>query len=233
MARRRRLHTASMPASGHRLPYNYAAPPRPRFEPIPRLFSNQTIVCMGSGPSLCMDDVRLCYAHARILAVNDAWRLTGPQADVLFGPDAEWWKWRKDDSDTFFPWQLWTLDPEAVQWRSRLHCVNFHGQEGIEFNDPAVVRTGGHGGYTAINIAVHLGAKKIVLLGYDMQPGPDGRNHFFGEHPNGHHVNYEFKLGVYAALPALLASHNIEIVNASRVTAIPYIKRVTLEEALQ
>lgn len=34
----------------------------------------------------------------------------------------------------------------------------------------------------AMNLAVHLGASRIVLLGADMKPAPDGRTHHHAPH---------------------------------------------------
>jgi len=36
-------------------------------------------------------------------------------------------------------------------------------------------------GATAVNLAYHLGAKKVVLLGFDMKAGPNGERNY---HPN-------------------------------------------------
>jgi hypothetical protein len=43
--------------------------------------------------------------------------------------------------------------------------------------------TGHELGYQAVNLAYLLGAERVVLLGYSMKPLPDGRMHWFGDHP--------------------------------------------------
>jgi hypothetical protein len=72
----------------------------------------------------------------------------------------------------------------AAKQYPALQLLQVSGQPGLDLR-PGWVRTGGHSGYTAINLAVHLGATRIVLLGYDMMASPQGAHHFFGAHPDG------------------------------------------------
>jgi len=169
-------------------------------------------------------------ARAKLIAVNDAVRLTGKTADVLFASDSKWWKWFKDVEDGDLPHHLWSVDPEARTFRPSVHLVNYNGQEGLETH-PSSIRTGGHSGYMAINMAVHFGAKTIILLGYDLQR-TDGQHHFFGEHPDLNHLNYDIRRGVYQTLLAPLASLGIRIFNASRITALTHLPCCSLADAL-
>jgi hypothetical protein len=60
--------------------------------------------------------------------------------------------------------------------------------EGRRFStDPAYIHHGYNSGYAALNLVLLMGARRIVLVGYDMQLGPGGRRHFFGNHPPGLH----------------------------------------------
>jgi hypothetical protein len=49
---------------------------------------------------------------------------------------------------------------------------------------PDGLKTARNSGYGAINLAVHFGAKRIILLGYNMG-WVRGKAHFFGDHPQG------------------------------------------------
>ena len=53
---------------------------------VPKLWPNSTVVCIGTGPSLTQADVDLCCSQARVIAVNDAYRMA-PLADVLYAAD--------------------------------------------------------------------------------------------------------------------------------------------------
>lgn len=49
-----------------------------------------TIVCVASGESLTRADVNYCRGKARVLAINDNYRIA-PWADWLYACDGRWW----------------------------------------------------------------------------------------------------------------------------------------------
>jgi len=205
-----------------------------KFATILPEWAGEIAVCVGSGPSLCQEDCLLLAASdaPHSIVVNDACRLV-PWASVLYAPDAQWWK-TADDLAFRFPRML-TLDPAAQDYqRYQYHPIdllNYRSGDGLSL-DPTTVKTGGHGGYQAINLAVHYRPRRIVLLGYDMCASADGSHHFFGNRADGSHVNYDAHLGAYYTLIKPLAKLGIEIVNASRVSAINAFPRVSLADAL-
>lgn len=204
---------------------------RPAFlETVPVLWPDSTIVCIGSGPSLKVRDIQDAFDRgARLLAVNDAVRLTGSAADVLFAADAKWWKWHQAVQDSDLPIHLWTVDPEARQFRPKVRVVNYNGHAGFE-RSRCSIRTGGHSGYMAVHLAAHFGASKIILLGYDMEP-TGGEHHFFGDHPDGNHLRYDIRRGVYQTLVEPFAKAGIRVFNASRSTALTTFPVCTLADA--
>ncbi len=194
---------------------------------VPRLFQGQTIVCVGSGPSLSVADIRFAQgAGARILAVNSSYKLVPNEPDVLFAADAKWWGWNPDALN--LACLKFALPPTDLPGVTTLEWTL---GEGLDEN-PAQVRGGGHSGYAAINLAAHLGAAKIILLGYDLCPDASGADHCHAPHPDGSHPKYEHRIGVYASLLQPLATFGISCVNASRRTAIPSLPRLSLAEAL-
>lgn len=198
---------------------------------VPCCWPGATIVCIGGGPSLTPADAATCHGHARVIAVNDAYRMV-PWADVLFAADLKWWGWHPDAA-AVFPGLKYRLPPADDTLPSSVVMLGRTGQLGLE-TDPRALRSGGHSGYAAINLAAHLvGPRgKIVLLGYDLQPASNGVHHWFGDHPDRSHPRYARWRDVYSSLLAPLAACGITIVNASRVTAITAIPRVSLEQAL-
>lgn len=202
---------------------------------MPRLWPGSTIVCIGSGPSLTTQDiVEARRSGAILVAINNAcFVCSGCDClpDVLYAGDAQWWAWHRDVPDDLLPYYQFTLQPEAKAFRWTVRVLNWRLKDGID-HDPSRLATGGHGGFQAINLAVHLGARRIVLLGYDMQPGAFGEHHCHPEHPNLHHPRYEVRKEVYSTLLGPLQDLGITIRNASRETAITAIPRCTLAEAL-
>jgi hypothetical protein len=195
---------------------------------VPRAWPNSTVVCLGTGPSLTADDVASCRGHARVIAVNDAYRLA-PWADVLYACDAKWWRVHPDT--TAFAGPKYGLQP--VKDRDDIVILKNTGRTGLE-RDPTGLRTGSNSGYQAINLAVHFGAIKILLLGYDMGHAPGSRSHFFGDHPSplSNRSPYATFIALFAQMVAPLAALGVEVINCSRATALTCFRRASLAEAL-
>jgi len=195
---------------------------------VPCLWPGSTIVVIGSGPSLSDIDIEACriwrlqeFGSRVVIAISDVYTLA-PWTDVLYAPDERWWDWHQDAVTR--PARKYSLQQTKFASVTRLAP----GRQTVIETDPRFLSTGGHGGWQAINLAVHLGAARIVLLGFDMCATDDGRHHFFGEHPNNTHVRYAQWLPLYDDLPHQLSAHGITIVNATRSTAIRGIPRVDL-----
>lgn len=201
-------------------------PVQPRVE---KLWPGETVVCLGAGPSLTPEDVDYCRGRARVIAIKDAIRLA-PWADLFYCSGGEivhtWWK--HYGAGLMFEGPRYTLDPKAAAYATVLRQT---GITGLEL-DPTGLRTGKNSGYQAVNLCAHLGAAKIVLLGYDMQPDA-GRLRWFGAHPypSAQPPFAEF-LKCWPTIVEPLQALGIEVLNASRQTALECFPRVTIEEAL-
>lgn len=89
---------------------------------------------------------------------------------------------------------------------------------------------GHNSGYQALNLAYLLGARRIVLLGYDMQM-TGARAHFFGDHPAGCYAESNYRQDFLPAFPALardLADEGIDVVNCTPHTALTCFRRAAL-----
>jgi hypothetical protein len=107
-----------------------------------------------------------------VVAVNDAFRLA-PAADVLYAADSQWWDVNAQEALKFQGIKL-TAD-KTVAYR-KVVKLKQTGLEGYD-PEPGCVRTGGNSGYQAVHVAIQAGAKRILLLGFDMTG-----THFFGRH---------------------------------------------------
>lgn len=96
-----------------------------------------------------------------------------------------------------------------------------------------MIAQGFNSGYQAVNLAALAGAARIVLIGFDMAAAPDGRRHFFGDHPE-ERMNAPHPFGLFltafARAAPVYAARGIEVVNASRATALDSFPRVGFEE---
>lgn len=202
------------------------------FGSVPCLYPGETIVCLASGPSLTADDVNACRGRARVIAVKDCIRLA-PWADVLYGCGSDAGRWWQENGPELveFSGLRFTLDPKAASWATVLEHERV---DGIDLR-PTHLATGKNSGYQAINLAIHLGASRIVLLGYDMQEGAHGKQRWFGAHPwptrSWHELGREMR-DLFATMIEPASALGVEIVNATRETAIGCFTRLSLDEAL-
>ncbi len=197
----------------------------PAYASVPALWPGETVAILATGPSLCVQDIDACRAKSvRLLAIKDAIRLA-PDADALYACDGHWWKHYGPTLKYDGP--KYSLDQIAAPWATVLKNT---GEMGLE-REPTGLKTGRGSGYQAINLAVHLGATRIVLLGYDMQATKD-RDHFHGAHPWKAIPPYATFLPMFRFLVKPLEALGITVVNASRVSALNDFPKMRLEQAL-
>ncbi len=199
----------------------------------PRLWPGATVVCLGGGPSLTQAQVDFIRGRGRVIAVNDAYRLA-PWAEVLYACDWRWW--RKAGGVPDFAGLKVTLSNSRghLDAYPDIEILENTGTEGLE-RDPTGLRTGRNGGYQAINLAVHLGAARILLLGYDMKPDACGRTHWFGDHadwPTRAGVFETVMLPHFAGLARELEILGVAVVNCTPGSALAAFEKRPLEQAL-
>ena len=201
---------------------------------VPRLCPGGTVVCLGGGPSLTPDDVDFCRGKGTVLCVNDAYKLA-PWADALTASDWKWWLVHKGVPD-FHGLRFAVFDPNKpphARYPDGIAVLKNTGCEGID-PDPSALRTGWNTGAAALNLAVHFGAARILLLGYDCQPDRKGRPHWFGEHPSPlkRIIPFDtFKQG-FASMAPDLQRVGVSVINCSRATALDVFPQMDLSEAL-
>ncbi len=196
---------------------------------MPRAWPESTITILGSGPSLTAPDILLASYSSHLIAINSTY-LLAPWADVIYAPDRRFYDWHPDVLELPCLKFAFQIEAEGLPGVTVLQRT---GYSGLELR-PWGLRSGGHSGYAAINLAVHLGAKHIVLLGYDHSPDGEGRHHFEGgDHPDGSHLpDYTVHRDAYDTLVKPLAELGITVINASPVSAITAFPRLPLEQAL-
>lgn len=177
-----------------------------------------TFICIASGPSLSRNDCRLAMSSGHpVIAVNSSIGLV-PDCHHLFAADCSWW-------DKYHG----TLKTAAKRWTvsGRAHLrygVNlFRAPDNDSFNS----------GQRAIQLAAHLGAERIILLGYDcsLEKG----SHWHGNHQDGlknpDSESVQRWQGEFQRLADGLAP-GITVINASRRTSLTCFPRQPLRAAL-
>ncbi len=85
-----------------------------------------------------------------------------------------------------------------------------------------------------MNLAILFGARRLILLGFDMKAGTNGETHFHGPHPPeirraSDYANW--KQYFRQAVPDL-ARAGVEVINCSRETALTCFPRAELRAVL-
>ncbi len=194
---------------------------------VPRVFPGETVVCLGTGPSLCKKDVEACHGRARVIAIKDAITLA-PWADVLYAAGADGSRWYQQNVAAVRQFQglKFTMDPAVSELAGVLRHTGFTGLE----TDPSGLRTGKNSGYQAIGIAAHLGASTILLLGYDMRAN-GAVDHFFGHRDR--KPPYVSFLPLFASLLKPLAERGITVINCTPESALTCFPKLSLRDALK
>ena len=142
---------------------------------VPRMWTGKTAVVLAGGESLKQQSLlplRSAAASTKVIVVNNSFRLW-PEADMLYAADADWWRHNAQEALRFPGLKVTSHD--CCEFRA-VHLLQRTGTEGFDA-DPSCVRTGGNSGYQAIHTAIHAGADRILLLGFDMHG-----SHWFGQH---------------------------------------------------
>lgn len=99
--------------------------------------------------------------------------------------------------------------------------------------EPDTINGGGNSGYQAVHLAATFGARRIALIGFDMQR-TGGKEHWHGKHegklPNGQ--GFPRWIRAFSPLADDLRLLGVEVVNCTPTTALHCFRKSTLEEFL-
>ncbi len=192
---------------------------------MPRLWPGGTVVVMASGPGMSQavaDAVESSDLPA--IAVNSTWRLA-PWADMLYAADPEWWHHPDNRAALAFDGLRVSCQPVAG-----VHQLRNSGTDGFD-PDPAAVRTGGNSGYQALHVAVHAGAARVLLCGFDM-----GGTHWHGKHPTPLRETLSETYGRWIqrfdALAPVLKERGVNVVNCTPGSALRCFRVADLKDEI-
>ncbi|NNM75050.1 hypothetical protein HJG44_22065 [Enterovirga sp. DB1703] len=186
---------------------------------------------VASGPSAAEAPLAEIEGRARIIATNNSWRLV-PFADALYASDDHWW--RTGAGNEFQGLKISRSEhPGVHQVELALDCRGLF-VDGIVFDEPGVIGSGGGSGFQALNLAVQFGATRIALVGLDARV--DRGVHWHGPHEGGLSNPHEgtaelWRVAMDRAAP-VLAERGIEVVNCSACSALQGFRKMDLSEWL-
>lgn len=198
---------------------------------VPRMWEGKTVAILGSGPSMSKAVAEAVRAAGLpTIVTNTTFRLA-PWADMLYAADARWWEvyWKEVQS---LPGLKVTCEADApFHHVPELRLMKNTGREGFD-PDPSCVRTGGNSGYQALHVAVHAGARRILLCGFDLR----GDTHWHGRHPeplrNAGEGLFPRWLEWYVTLYEALRPMDVEVLNCTPRSALQLWPNVELEDAI-
>jgi len=200
------------------------------------LWPDRTAFIIGGGPSISDTPLELIREY-RVIGVNYAFAL-GDWVDVCWFGDARFYrKHRKEMLE--FPGLIATCCPA-------LYRTGQNGQQlpppgvrvvrkspartiGVDA-DPRYVCWNKSSGASAINLAVHFGVSRIILLGFDMHQSADGRNNYHDAHDNRPAASvYERRfLPCFPRIKADLDELGVECLNATPGSSLHVFPKVDL-----
>lgn len=194
----------------------------------------QTAVVIATGPSANSQPLDQIRGRARIIAVNDSWRLA-PWADVLYACDRPWWIERRGVPE--FGGLKISASPAVCKVCPDVRLVTLVARAQILTETIGKIGCGlrygnGHSGFHAVNLAVQFGAKRIVLVGFDMRLDN-------GVHWHADRVPYrkdgkamsECREALDGCAPQF-AELGVDVLNASPISALQAYRKVNLMEAI-
>lgn len=195
-------------------------------------WKGETAFIVGGGTSVLQQDLSLLRGR-RVIVVNSSYEVV-PSADILYFADRRWYfEHRNRPAFLAFAGRKVTCSSnEKMDSPGLLRLLrivpNFDSKfapvgPGIAAANHAVVsnRTSLQG---AMNMAVHLGVKRIVLLGADMRRAENGTTHHHSAHPwhnKQGNKTWQMQLEQLKLAVDPLRQRGIEVVNTSSISLIP------------
>ncbi|AOV01683.1 hypothetical protein [Delftia tsuruhatensis] len=163
-----------------------------------------TWVVLATGPSMSQALADSVSGRGLVVAVSDAYRLA-PWADAVVSTDAAWWGEHPGAKE--LPGRKFTAAPTHQK---------------IEGVERLAVASSTNSGLLGIMAAVHMGAKRVMLCGFDMRaPG----QHFFGLHPKPLKTTTAERMEVFKRQFRAYRPAGVEIINCtpgSHLLAYPF-----------
>lgn len=198
-------------------------------------WSGKPVAIIACGPSAKDAEIELLRGKMFVLAIKQSVDLC-PWADAVYGCDAPWWLHRNG---------LPEFKGLKLAWEARA-CEKFRDLKKVEIPDklrdellldePLKVGAGGNSGFQALNIAVQFGARRIVLIGFDMQDRSGqhwyGRNNW-PEANNPDESNFRRWRAAFDQASAQLVQRGVEVVNASSISAMKCFSKRSLAEIVR
>ena len=224
---------------------------------IEPIYKDEIGILVATGPSVKdqikeINDIKQ-GGRARIITVNNSYEAF-PTADAHIACNLDWWRhyWPtsailREMACPKYTWYKNVADKYGIEY------VKAIVKDGLSL-DPRILHINHGSGPMGINLAVHLGFKKLLLVGHDMKFAKDyngarqktgsSDRHFFGEYPKKlqHFPSVQVGKSAPGVLDGLIEAYNkmpkdlkrsgMEVINCTPGSALPTFPMSTLEKEL-
>lgn len=233
-------------------------PTQTKAKPIEPIFVGETAVLIATGPSITVEQLAFIEQHhaagnCRVFTVNNAYQHVS-WTDVHLSCNGTWWQWYYPRSKELrnLPCLKYTWYPKLAE-KFNINYISAIVKDGLS-TDPTAVHINHGSGPMCINLALHFGIKRLLLIGHDMKFAPDydGKcqkigsksRHFFDEYPKILQHWPSVKVGlskpgvldglieVYEKMVPQLKTVGMEIINCTPDSALTTFPMSTLEKEL-
>ena len=184
---------------------------------IPSIWPGSTIAILGGGSSINEMNLTPVWKF-RTIGVNHSFRL-GP-VDMLWFGDYDIFVDNENDIANFAGLKCTcnTRMPE-MPWPGIKRVRRSDNNFGIESERTDMVRWNNNSGASAINVAYHLGAERVLLIGFDMRT-VNGKSHFHNRYPSTTRDPYARHLQCFPQIARDAEALGLEIINCTIGSAI-------------
>jgi hypothetical protein len=206
----------------------------------PRFWEGETVLILGGGPSLKEVNLEPLKVF-RTIGVNQAWKLGDWIELIIFG-DVKWWRWTVlnggKNREEFFKHP--SIKVTNCEWfyshKMKPKGIKVMGRPGTAWTKkPGFLGWPLNTGGAAINLAGIVGAKRVLLVGFDGKAG--------GEEGNNWHDDYPEKLpdpkGTYSIYKSPMKKlydaatrDGVEVINCTPNSGYNFIPYKPIEEFL-
>lgn len=207
-------------------------------------WGGQACAIIATGPSARRDksliDLR---GRLRVIAIKEAAVDLAPWADVAYGCDGAWWAYRRGLPGFAGVKVTWDGSGAVARFPD-IHAVRIPEKHGSKPGDrqfvdriltdrPGVIGSGNNSGFQALNLAVQFGARRIVLVGFDL-----AGKHYYGRNEwpragNPDERRFDVWRAIFAQNVPVLNSLGVDVVNASQGSTLSCFRHMPLEQVIK
>lgn len=198
-----------------------------------KIYKDKNVLVLGGGPSHVEIDLNLLH-DCRIIAVNSSCRKVinvAKKEDILYFSDNSWSEHYIGLIEKWPGLVVTSNRNTKVRLREKVHRLDL--QNLTEFMQIKSDYVQGSSGHTSVCLAVYLGAKKVILTGFECKL-VNGRSHGHLDYTQSNvHAFEERYIPAWTGLAKRFRELDCEVINSTFDSNVKDFTFLNLKEALQ